>query len=157
MRRLTIALTLALTALAAPAMADPAEEVLALVNRARAAAGCGPLTMDAQLTRAATAHARAMARQNFFSHTGKNGSTLRSRARAAGYHGGALAENIAAGWTTPERTVERWLGSKGHRKNMLSCSYRTTGIGVVYDPEDAPLPGQKYAYKYYWVQDFGDH
>jgi uncharacterized protein YkwD len=130
-------------------------DVLALVNKERAKKGCGPLKMNAQLTAAARGHATAMGKQNFFSHTGKNGSTLRSRLKAAGYHGSASAENIAAGYSTPEKAVAQWMASTGHRKNILTCKYTETGIGLYYDANDAPLPGQKYAMKYYWVQTFG--
>jgi uncharacterized protein YkwD len=136
------------------AMAQEAE-VLALINKERAKGGCGPLKLNAQLTAAAKGHAEAMGKQNFFSHTGKNGSTLRSRLAAAGYRGGAVAENIAAGGATPEKAVAQWMASSGHRKNILTCKYSETGIGMYYDPKDAPLPGQKYAMKYYWVQTFG--
>lgn len=155
-------LALALTAAAAlatqpgAASAEAAAEVLSLINQQRAQHGCGALTPDPALTRAAQGHAQAMSQQNFFSHTGKNGSTLKSRARAAGYSGGRLAENIAAGWTTPARAVAEWMNSPGHRKNILTCAYTRTGIAMVYDPKDAPLPGQKYPMKYYWVETFGN-
>jgi uncharacterized protein YkwD len=147
--------TAAAPVLAGPVTAGPESEVLALINQERARKGCGPLTMNTQLSKAAARHAEAMAREDFFSHTGANGSTLRSRTRSAGYHGRSLAENIAAGYATPAQTVEKWMASPGHRENILTCKYTETGIGLYYDPDDAPLPGQKYAMKYYWVQDFG--
>jgi uncharacterized protein YkwD len=147
--------TAAVPVAAGPAAGGPEAEVLALINQERAQKGCGPLTMNAQLSRAAARHAEAMGRKDFFSHTGANGSTLRSRTRAAGYKGRSLAENIAAGYASPAQTVEKWMASPGHRANILTCKYTETGIGLYYDPDDAPLPGQKYAMKYYWVQDFG--
>ncbi len=143
------------TAIAPVAVAAQEAEVLALINQERAKKGCGPLTDNAKLTKAAYRHAEAMAKQDFFSHTGKNGSTLRSRTRAAGYHGRSLAENIAAGYATPEKVVAQWMASPGHRKNILTCKYTESGIGLYYEADDAPLPGQQYAMKYYWVQDFG--
>ena len=130
-------------------------EVLALVNKERAKKGCGPLKMNSALSAAAAGHAKAMGKQNFFSHTGKNGSTLRSRVKAAGYRGGAFAENIAAGYAAPEKAVAQWMNSSGHRKNILTCKYTETGIAMYYDANDAPFKGQKYAMKYYWVQTFG--
>ncbi len=150
------AVLMGLMLLSGPAFAGAAEDqVLALVNAARAKAGCRALQPNPQLTAAALGQAQAMAQQNFFGHTGKTGSTLRSRVRAEGYRYRAAAENIAAGWADAETTVARWLQSRGHRKNMLTCSYSETGIAMVYQPEDAPLAGQRYAYKYYWVQVFG--
>ena len=66
-----------------------------------------------------------------------------------------MAENIAAGNESPEKTVAQWINSAGHRKNMLNCTYRQTGIARVYDPADQPLPGQNHPMNYYWVQVFG--
>jgi uncharacterized protein YkwD len=147
---------IALALLATPAAAGSAEDqVLALANSYRAQAGCGPLRANAKLVAAAAGHAKAMAQQNFFSHTGKNGSTPSRRAGAQGYRYRALAENIAAGYASPQKTMASWMGSSGHRRNLLNCRYNETGIAMVYQPDDQPLPGQKYPMKYYWVQVFG--
>ncbi len=138
------------------AMTTQESEVLDLINQERARHGCGALSVNARLSAAAEGHAVAMANKNFFGHKGPNGSTLRSRSNAAGYRGGALAENIAAGWSTPQKTVAEWMASSGHRRNILTCKYRETGIAMVYDPNDAPIPGQpSHPMKYYWVQVFG--
>lgn len=154
MRALVTALALAMAVTPAAVVAQEAE-VLQMVNKERAKKGCAPLKMNSQLTAAAKGHANAMAKQNFFSHKGKGGSTLRSRASGAGYKGRKLGENIAAGWPTPAKAVEQWMNSSGHRKNILTCAFKDTGIAMVYDPNDAPLPGNSYAMKYYWVQVFG--
>ena len=137
------------------AQTESEAEVLALINAQRAAVGCPALVLNSQLDAAAEGHARAMAVQNFFSHTGKNGSKLKSRVRAAGYKGGRLAENIANGQKTASAVVSAWLGSGGHAKNIMNCAYRDTGIAVVYQADDEPLPGKSYAPRYYWVQTFG--
>lgn len=138
------------------AMTTQESEVLDLINQERARHGCGALSVNARLTAAAEGHAVAMATKNFFGHKGPNGSTLRSRTNHAGYRGGALAENIAAGWATPQKTVSEWMNSSGHRRNILTCKYRETGIAMVYQPDDSPIPGQPpYPMKYYWVQVFG--
>jgi uncharacterized protein YkwD len=144
---------IALALVASPAAAGPAEDqVFALVNAARAKAGCAALQWDARLTAAATGHARAMAQQNFFGHTSKNGAGLRQRVNAQGYRYRSAAENISAGRRTAAEAMQNWLKSPGHRKNLLNCRYSQTGIAMVYQPDDAPLPGQKYPMKYYWVQ-----
>lgn len=136
------------------ARADVASEVLALVNDQRAAAGCGPLAANAKLAKAAQRHANAMAAKNFFDHKGKDGSTFGSRIKAAGYKYSQAAENIAAGHSTPAKVVSKWMASAGHRKNILNCAYTETGIGHVFEEGDTPLPGQKYAMKHYWSQNF---
>ena len=44
---------------------------------------------------------------------------------------------------------------RGAKKNMLNCTYTETGLSVVYQADDAPIKGQKFPFKYYWVQVFG--
>lgn len=149
------ALLVALALVTAPAAASPAEDqVLALANTARAKAGCAPLRPEPRLTAAAAGHARAMANQNFFGHVSKNGASLRQRIYAQGYRYRAAAENISAGRSTASEAMQAWMRSAGHRKNLLNCRYAQTGIAMVYQADDAPLPGQKYPMKYYWVQVF---
>jgi uncharacterized protein YkwD len=148
-------LCMILLALPVAAAGAPEAEALALINAHRVNAGCRPLAVNSQLQAAATAHATAMAEQNFFSHTGKDRSTLRSRVRASGYGGRGLAENIAAGQRTAAAVVSEWTRSPGHRRNILECSYSRTGLAQVYQADDLPLPGQTIPMKYYWVQVFG--
>ncbi len=157
MRRLAL-IGLCVAAMSGPVSASTAEmeaQVLARINAHRTAGGCQALTLNSQLQAAAEGHARAMAVQNFFAHTGKNGSTLKSRARAAGYRGGRLAENIANGQKSAAAVVAAWMGSKGHAKNIMNCAFNDTGIALVYQADDDPSPGKTYAPRYYWVQDFG--
>lgn len=132
-----------------------ANQVLALINAERARAGCGPLSSDPKLVAAAQAHSRDMATNNFFAHSGSGGSDMADRAETAGYSWRALAENIAAGYDTPEEVVKGWMQSDGHRRNILNCSYVHTGIGYVYQSDDAPLAGENWPYYRYWTQVFG--
>jgi len=140
-------------ACAAPAGADEAGQVLAAVNQQRAKAGCAALVTNPKLEAAAQVQARAMAEKNFFGHGGKAG--FAGRIKAQGYRYSLAAENIAAGQKTAAAAVQAWMDSSGHRKNMLNCRLRETGIAMVYQPDDAPLKGSKHAMKYYWVQVFG--
>ncbi len=130
-------------------------DALALVNQARAGAGCGALVINPQLQAAAEGHAAAMAQQNFFGHTGADGSKMQGRIAAQGYNGRKLAENIAAGQPTAKDVVAGWLNSAGHKRNMLDCDFTETGLALVDQPDDKPLAGKVAAYRYYWVQVFG--
>lgn len=149
------ALLLSLALAASPvAAASPAETVLSAVNAARAKAGCQPLRMNAKLTAAAKAHAKAMAEQNFFGHAGKDGSRMSFRIKRQGYSYRTAAENIAAGYRSAGQVVSGWLKSAGHRRNMLDCRMRETGIAVVYQADDRPIRGNSAPLRYYWVQVF---
>ena len=154
LRRLFLILATGL-ALASPVWAGEAEDqVLAQVNAARAQKGCRALVMDERLSKSAYGHARAMAEKNFFSHTGANGSSSKSRAHAAGYRTTFIGENVAMGQASAADVFSNWMSSKGHRANMLDCRFTETGIGLFYQADDKPLPGRAYATKYYWVEVF---
>lgn len=131
---------------------EVAEQLLALVNVERASAGCQPLSLNQKLTDAAQNHSEDMALNNFFSHTGSNGSSASQRVTQAGYSWITTGENVAAGYPTPADVMQGWMASAGHRSNMLNCSYTEIGIGYIYEAGDT-FPGP-YGYSYYWTQDF---
>jgi uncharacterized protein YkwD len=156
MRRLSWgkALILALTLAGAPVAAGPVESVLSAVNAARAKVGCEPLRLNGKLMAAAKGHAKAMAEQNFFGHAGKDGSRLASRIKRQGYSYRTAAENIAAGQKSAGQVVKSWLGSAGHRRNIMDCRMQDTGIAVIYQAADRPIQGNSAPLRYYWVQVF---
>ncbi|MEU6889931.1 sigma-70 family RNA polymerase sigma factor [Streptomyces viridosporus] len=118
------------TAPAAAPGGTPAAQVLALTNTERAEAGCGPVTFDDRLARAAQLHSEDMSANDYFSHTGQNGSSFVDRAKAQG-HPSPGAENIARGQSSAASVMEAWMNSPGHRANILNCSLKTLGVGVV--------------------------
>lgn len=124
-----------------------AEEVVRLVNVERAAVGCAPLSINADLVEAAQLHSVDMAEHNFMSHTGSDGSNFSQRARAAGYTGFPGGENVAAGYPTPAAVMRGWMESDGHRKNILNCNFRNIGVGYASNPNST--------YIHYWTQVFG--
>jgi uncharacterized protein YkwD len=114
----------------APAPAgDEQGRVLALVNEARAGAGCAAVTADAGLAGVARAHSAGMRDRGFFDHTDLDGLSPFDRADRAGVTN-ARAENIARGQQDAAAVMEAWLTSPGHRQNILNCDYRTMGLGV---------------------------
>jgi len=40
-----------------------------------------------------------------------------------------VSENVAVGYSSAKAFVVGWLGSKGHRDNIMNSSYTRTGIG----------------------------
>lgn len=110
--------------------AMPAGSILSLLNRERAAQGRGPVSEDARLSRAARDHAQDMVSNDYFSHTGRNGSSFSARAQAAGYTC-AAAENIAFGQQSEADVMTAWMNSSGHRRNILLADATEFGIGRV--------------------------
>ena len=133
-----------------PAVPEVVLQVVAETNFQRSLVGCDPLTLNMQLTDAALGHSQDMALNDFFSHTGSNGSTPDQRITATGYQYSWWAENIAAGYNTPEEVMAAWMSSGSHRRNILNCNLREVGVGYYYlenDGGDAP-------YQHYWTQVF---
>ncbi|MFG2617229.1 CAP domain-containing protein [Streptomyces sp. NPDC048507] len=123
-------------------LSGPRAEVLALVNKERAAVGCPVLTVNAKLTKAAQDHSADMAAHSNMSHTGSDGSDPGARITRAGYEWRTYGENVAYGYASAAQVMEGWMNSPGHKRNILDCSYKEIGIGLA-------QPGQ------YWTQDFG--
>ncbi|MCF3128965.1 sigma-70 family RNA polymerase sigma factor [Streptomyces olivochromogenes] len=119
-------------------------QVVALVNKERANAGCGPLTEDSQLDKAAQGLSDDMAARNFFDHTDPDGRDPGQRITAAGYRWSTYGENIAQGQQTPASVMDSWMHSPGHRANILNCSFKNIGVGV-HNGSGGP----------WWTQDFG--
>lgn len=130
----------------AEVMAGYETEVVRLTNAQRTAHGCPALKIDDRLVKAARAHSTDMIAEQYFSHTGSDGSNFVAREVAAGYpRRSASAENIAWGYRTPKDVVDGWMNSPGHRANILNCGSVAVGVGVAYTGGGAP----------YWTQDFG--
>lgn len=113
-----------------------AYEVLSLVNAERQKVGAAPLVMDESLLESAM-H-RAAETVILWSHGRPDGTlcfTINSQMRA---------ENIAWGANSSQSVMDGWMGSPGHKANILNGAYKGVGVGVV-----------KYNGAYYWVQCFG--
>ncbi len=83
-------------------------------------------------------HSLDMVDRQYFGHVSKSGRDVVDRLTRTGYLGGAqtwaVGENLAWGSgsrSTPRRIVKAWMGSPGHRHNILNARFREIGIGVV--------------------------
>jgi uncharacterized protein YkwD len=131
------------------------ERIVELVNAQRRAAGLSPLKRVEPLTSSARWFAHDMASNDYFAEDHdtyrREGNRLVRAcdwgARLGWFYPGwtALAENIAAGYETPEKVVAVWLGSPSHRAKMLGQGQWETGAGYWAGGSAG----------HYWVQDFG--
>jgi uncharacterized protein YkwD len=125
------------------------QEILRLVNAARADAGVQPLTLNPILTLSAQNYAADMDTRQFFSHQDPDGHSSLDRIRAAGFLETPCdclwrywtGENIAEGQKTAAEVMNDWMNSPGHRENILNPHYTQLGVGRDGD---------------YWVQHFGE-
>lgn len=111
-----------------PAVHAYCEQVWTLVNRERAAVGLSPLTYRYDLQALADIRTEEIAVS--FSHTRPNGTSCFTVFEEANIPFRSVAENIAAGQTTPEQVMKAWMNSEGHRNNILG---NYTGIVVGYE------------------------
>ena len=130
-----------------------------LINQERVKRGLEALYWDEEIAAIARNHSVDMGAENYFSHVNQAGQDPTDRGASVGYdcikdYGSyytfGLAENIHQGWlyssiTTVNgvdfynwlsqddiaaRAVNGWMGSQGHRENILKDTYDRTGIGI---------------------------
>lgn len=104
-----------------------AEEILALVNKERTAAGVSPLTLNATMTAAATERAGEIT--EYFSHDRPDGSSCFTIFDEYGLSWSSVGENIAYGYYSSESVMNGWMNSEGHRSNILSSDFTELGVG----------------------------
>jgi uncharacterized protein YkwD len=131
-----LALVAALLALPAVACAVPPGgealriEALARINAERGRAGVQALSPSPALERAAQLHACDSAAHGRMSHTGSDGSRFGDRIRRAGYSYRRASENVALGHADAASLVAGWMGSRGHRRNLLDRGVQEIGLGL---------------------------
>jgi len=130
---------------ATSASAAPTDDVIDAVNQERAWRGITPLVQDATLDRVAQEWAQTMSSTANFQH-----STHQWRADRIPKGWTSHGENIAYGFRTPGEVMygrsgsAGWMGSDGHRANILRPGYTHIGMGFV-------------ASGNYWVQIFAGY
>jgi uncharacterized protein YkwD len=117
-----------------PASAPTARSVLAELNAVRARKGLRPLRISRQLTAAADEHTRDMGRRGYFRHASFDGTPFWKRVRrfypSEGYQAWSAGENLlwASEGIDARQAVRLWVGSPGHRANILNRTWREIGI-----------------------------
>ena len=118
-----LALCFAAPALSRTAAADPAQ----LISDFRLKHGEKRVTLDAALTRIAHDQAQAMAAKDQLDHDVLG--RFNTRVGPAG--AGRAAENIAYGYDSFPKTLDQWINSSGHRKNLLLAGATRVGVASV--------------------------
>ncbi|MCB2093929.1 MAG: CAP domain-containing protein [Rhodobacteraceae bacterium] len=103
-------------------------ELVRLINDFRRRNGAGKLALEPSLMAAAQGHACFLARSNQFTHMGKG--SPKSRMKRAGCRARTTGENIAMGFSSPDKTMKLWLESPPHRRILLMRNMTVMGIGV---------------------------
>lgn len=112
-----------------------AEHARKVINDYRRKHGLKPLQLSPELTKAAKAHSRDLARWDRISHYGSDGSNPWDRVKRAGYDARLAAENVGTGQSSFEEVMKGWRASPGHNKNLLMADARHLGVALVQDPK----------------------
>jgi uncharacterized protein YkwD len=141
---------------------DLANRIHVQINEKRKQHGLRLLAWNNALSRIAAQHSRDMANRNYLGHDSPEGKTFSDRYQQGGYSceiriGNLVyagAENIALSrlynsmttengiaqynWNSAQdivlKTVDGWMNSPGHRKNILTPYWRHEGIGIEIGP-----------------------
>jgi uncharacterized protein YkwD len=141
-----------------------ANRIHAQINEQRKKHGLQSLAWNDALSRIAAKHSRDMANRNYLGHDSPEGKTFSHRYQQEGYSceiriGNLIyagAENIALSrlynstttenniayynWNSAQeiarKTVDGWMNSPGHRKNILTPHWRQEGIGIEVGPDN---------------------
>ncbi len=103
-------------------------DVIQLVNEQRSLRGLAPLWQNASLSDSAFIHSEDMDTNDYFSHTGSDGSTFVTRDNEAGYTGSPVGECIGWGYPTAEAMVDGWMNSPPHCAILMSTSGDRIGV-----------------------------
>jgi uncharacterized protein YkwD len=123
----------------APVSGSAQQYALAQINAARKAYGFPPLVLDSAISAVATAHAVDQIRYGYFSHTGRDGSDVQARLRAAGISFSYAGENQcettgstlthALDWCYSVMMAEPYPGYWNHIGNILGPNFTRVGFG----------------------------
>lgn len=114
-----------------------AQAIVCDINAVRARDDLDPLKWDWRLGAAAQRHADDMAARHYVSHRSPDGNDVIDRVIPTGYTSMSddwlVLENL--GWataslSTPLAFTLGWLGSPGHRANMLDPDIQDIGVGI---------------------------
>ena len=119
-------------------------QVVALVNQERVKRGIPRLANNWQLARVARFKSEDMRDSGYFSHTSPIYGSPFNMIRSFWISFSAAGENIAKGQKTPKEVMNSWMGSSGHRGNILNWGFTQIGAGYATD----------YRGTAYWTQMF---
>ena len=118
------------------------------VKQAYGAEPLAALTPHPKLGIAARGHAADMQARGYFAHDTPEGLTVEDRVLKTGYVATRASENILGGQrlgSSARTTVQWWLTSPVHCRNIMNPFYTQFGAAHVFSPSDAA------GIQHYWV------
>jgi uncharacterized protein YkwD len=105
------------------------------ISALRAAKPLSPFSLSKGMSMAAKDHVKDLGSTGNVGHKGTDGSTVEVRVSRYGNFSNGIGENIVYQNDTAREVVIGWLiddgvATRGHRRNLLSASYRYLGVCV---------------------------
>ena len=116
---------------------DVERRIFALTNEDRKRQGLEPFVWDDLAAEIARRHAVEMATDQYVAHRSPKTGFHGDRAAKAGLASPMLLENVALAYSAEEAHLG-FMGSPGHRANVLHPDATHLGIGVAFGPSDGP-------------------
>lgn len=98
-----------------------------LVNNERSKAGIKPLERNSLLDMSAQAKCNDIAKRDYWAHDTPDGKKFWDFIHDQGIDYATAGENLAYKQRYSETVVRDWMNSEGHKKNILTVSYRSVG------------------------------
>jgi len=134
-----------------PLAAVNAARVATLTNDEREQEGLSALARNPLLDRAAQMKAEDMAAKGYYAHVSPEGITPMYWVEKAGYKYLIIGENLVVNRADAKQVVEAFMGSPGHKANILRKDFTEIGVGVAtgtYKGKDATFTVQIFAAPY---------
>ncbi len=90
-----------------------------------------PLAWEQRLASSAQAQASDLAQRDLLSHVDAQQRSFGLRLRSTGYAAAGAGENLAAGQTDFDDTLQAWLASPTHCANLMQPDFRDVGLACV--------------------------
>lgn len=107
------------------------QQVVELTNQERTKRGLKAFKINNELSKVAREKSRDMAVNGYFSHNSPTYGSPFDMMKKYGITYRTAGENIAKGQRTPQRVVQAWMNSEGHRKNILNPNFTEIGVGYI--------------------------
>ncbi len=117
-------------------------------NEERTEEGLTPLAQNTLLDLAARLKAEDMATKGYYAHIAPDGTTPMDFVSRAGYRYRLIGENLVVQRTSAKQVVDAFMGSPGHRTNILRKDFTEIGVGTakgLYKGEETTFTVQIFA------------
>jgi uncharacterized YkwD family protein len=109
-------------------------ELFFLTNEEREKAGVQPLSYDIRDGEIARLKSKDMYDKGYFTHNSPTYGSPFDMLKKFGVTYTYAGENLAAGFKTPQDTMDGWMNSQSHKDNLLREVFTRVGIGYYEGP-----------------------